>query len=105
MALPDTAPRFVGFILSCGEGHEFSKDKQIHVCANEVKSCLEPAEQAGQWRTEAARLVQNMISTFNDKIWNLLMYSLTAAKLKLASPCVRDVDIIFRRNTVMAFLV
>ena len=59
MAQPDSAPRSVGFILSRGEGHELSKDKRIRVCSNRVekkKTCLEPAEQAGQWRTEAARV-------------------------------------------------
>lgn len=61
MPLPDTAQRSVGFILSCSEGHELSKDKPIQVCANEVKSRLEPAERAGQWRTKAGRFVQNMI--------------------------------------------
>lgn len=59
--MPDTAQRSVGFILSLGEGHELSKDKQVQVCENEVKSRLEPAEQAGQWRTEAARVVQERI--------------------------------------------
>ncbi len=61
MALPDTPPRSVGFILSCSEGHEMSKDEQIQVCANKVKSRLESAEQVGRWRTEAVRTVQNMI--------------------------------------------
>lgn len=50
--LPDTAQRSGGFILSCSEGHELSKDNHIQVRANEVKSRPEPAERAGQWRTE-----------------------------------------------------
>lgn len=61
VVLPDTASRSVGFILSCNGGHKLSKDKQIQFCANEVKSCREPAERAGHWRTEATILVQNMI--------------------------------------------
>lgn len=61
MTLPDSAPCSVSFILSCGEGHELSKDEQIQVCAHEVKSRLEPAEQTGQWRTEALGVVQSTI--------------------------------------------
>lgn len=57
MALPDTASRSLGFILSCSEGHKLSKDEQIQVGANKVKSRLEPAEQAGQQRTGAVRAV------------------------------------------------
>lgn len=48
-----------GFILSCCEGHELSKDKQIQVCANEVKSCS--TELASQVRTAAAGVLQNAI--------------------------------------------
>lgn len=63
-ALADDPPRSVGFILSRGEGHELSKDEQIRVFANEVKSRLAPAEHAGQQRTGARRVVRNTVQTF-----------------------------------------
>lgn len=68
MILPDTAPWSVGFILSCGEGHELSKDEQIQVCANKVKSRLEPAEHAGRQRTKAVfRVVQKRFKLLTTK--------------------------------------
>lgn len=63
-ALADGPPRSAGFILSRGEGHELSKDEQIRVFANEVKSRPAPAEHAGQQRTEARRGVRNTAQTF-----------------------------------------
>lgn len=63
-ALADGPPRSAGFILSRGEGHELSKDEQIRVFANEVKSRPAPAEHAGQQRTEARRVVRNTAQTF-----------------------------------------
>lgn len=57
VAVPDTAPRSVGLVLSCCEGREVCKDMQIQVCANEAKSYVEPVEQ--RRRTEAVRGVQS----------------------------------------------
>lgn len=83
MALPDAPPRSVGFISSRVEG----RDEKIQVCANEVQSRPEPAEQTGRTRTEAFRVVRKLLTT----AWRRLIFSSGAARLFLIGPCVRDI--------------